>query len=455
MKRIQSLDVLRGIAMLFMVAMHAFMKVGWQNIGDVLNNLSAYPWYVLVPLGIFSFISTWRGLFLLISAMLAIYGFQSAILQGKSPHITLLKYISWAVILFIQGMAIQVLWNPYTGFYRMALGVVDFQEFLGQLRWSDAVETIALTIAISSIIQYFLCLGKKRYKYWISISVYLALMVAVLALNKFIVNAILNATEFTDLRQIKNGTIENFGDRVRLLGLALLIGEQQPLFPFLATAFLGNAFGVALTRPNLEKKWFIRIGFLVGLSIIIAAVFVGFFIEHFEIVTTIVPNLWYFLASLGAQTWVFILFLHLFDFSKKAPKRLRSTKIFQKAGILSLTIFSLQSIDFIPRFLLYGGSLGLSDLYGIGTPIDFLNNGGSYGVGAALLAAFVVLFFWMGIISLWEKINFALSFDWIFSIIRNLLSGRKINWKDPMHSRDIFLNSESIFQEEISSISSI
>ena len=447
MKRIQSLDVLRGICMLFIVAMHTFMKVGWHNIGNVINNMSEYPWYVLAPLGVLSFIATWRGLFMLISGIASIYGFQKAIQQGKSPHIILIKNILWAIILFIQGLAIQVLWNPYTGFYRMALGIVDFQEFLGHLRWSDAVESIAISLAISSIIQYFLCLGKKRDKYWISISVYLVLMIAILVSYTFVVNSILNATEFTEVSQIKHGTINNFRDRIRLLGLALLIGEQQPLFPHLAAFFLGNAFGIALTRPELNKKWFLRIGILVGLVIVVAAFFVGFFVEDFEIVTTVVPNLWYFLASLGIQTLFFILFMHLFDFSKKAQKRVKNTKIIRKAGILSLTIFSLQSIDFIPRFILYVGSLGLSDIYGIDPPINFLSNSGSYGIGAALLASFVVLFFWIGIITLWEKINFALSFDWIFTVFRNLLSGRKMNWKDPMHSQDIIYNPESIFHK--------
>ncbi|MHA1109675.1 MAG: hypothetical protein ACTSRE_01130 [Promethearchaeota archaeon] len=447
MKRIQSLDVLRGICMLFLVVMHTFMKVGWHNIGNVLENMSDYPWYVLAPLGIFSFIATWRGLFMLISGVGSIYGFQKAIQQGKSPHIILLKQLLWAFVLFIQGMAIQVFWNPYTGLYRMLLGIVDPNEFFGHLRWSDAVETIAISIAISSIIQYFLCLGKKRDKYWISITVYLALTIAILVSYTFVVNSILNATEFTEVSQIKYGTINNFRDRIRLLGLALLIGEQQPLFPHIAAFFLGNAFGIALTRPELNKKWFLRIGILVGLIIVIAAFFVGFYVEHFEIVTTVVPNQWYFLACLGIQTWFFVLFMHLFDFSKKAQKRVKNTKIIRKAGILSLTIFSLQSIDFIPRFILTGLSSAFSSVYETGTAVDFLSNSGSFGIGASLLASFVVLFFWIGIITLWEKINFALSFDWIFTVFRNLLSGRKINWKDPMHSQDIIYNPESIFHE--------
>jgi hypothetical protein len=115
----------------------------------------------------------------------------------------------------------------------------------------------------------------------------------------------------------------------------------------------------------------------------------------------------------------------------------------------------LQSIDFFPRFLLYAGSLSLSDVYGIGTPIDFLSNSGNNGWGAAFLASFVVLFLWIAIINLWNKINFALSFDWFFALFRAFLYGQKINWKDPMHSRDILNNFQSIFKEENPPIYSI
>lgn len=426
--------------MLFIVTMHAFQKVGWPVIAAVLSDLSSYPWYVLAPLGIVVFLATWRGLFMLISGAASIYGFQKAVQNGKPPHKVLLQRLIWSLILFCQGIAIQIFWGPYTGLYHIFIDTINPTAWLANLHWSDAVEVIAIGIFISSIIQYFLCLGKKRDKFWVSITVNLILAVAILALRSFLVSKILQLTEFSDIIQIQNGAYENFGDRMRLLGLALLIGQQQPLIPYLSATFLGNAFGLALSHPKINKKNFLRIGFLIGFLIIIASIIVGIFVENFEIVTSIVPNQWYFLVSLGIQVWILLLFIRIFDFSKKAKRRMKYTKLFRKAGILSLTIFSMQWIDYFPRWILQA----ISAKWGAGN--NFVGFNG-LELGNSLITAASVLTFWIIIIYLWSKINFTLSFDWIFVVGQKIIFRQKFTWKDPLQSQDIIHNAEQLFAE--------
>ena len=79
MKRIQSLDILRGIGMLGLVFMHVFEQVGWINITTMFEK----EWYVWLPLGLFMYFASWKGVFLLISGVANAYGFQKAIENGK------------------------------------------------------------------------------------------------------------------------------------------------------------------------------------------------------------------------------------------------------------------------------------------------------------------------------------------------------------------------------------
>ncbi|MHA1109674.1 MAG: hypothetical protein ACTSRE_01125 [Promethearchaeota archaeon] len=441
MKRIQSLDIIRGIAMLGLVFMHAYQKVGYNTMAHIFD----YPWYVVATLGIILYFASWRGFFLIISGVGSAYSFQKAVENGKSPHILLLKRTIWSIILFLWGITIQIFWNPYNGFYRVFFGQTGIDVInIGGLGRSDAVEIIAIGLFITTLVHYILVLTKARKKKWISILVNLLLCTVVFASTNLLKG-------WESLQNLELGSITSFGSAMRHLLHALLIGTQEPLFPYLATFFLGIAIGIFLTTPKATKKNMIYYGLGLGGAIIIVAVLVGVF-TGFPFAFSILPDMWFLLLGTGIQVWVLMIFLWIFDFSKRAKKLTKYTKIVRKAGILSLTIFTLQAIDFVPRFILTGLSSTISSVYGTGTAVDFLSNGGNYGMGAAFLAAFTVLFFWIGIIALWEKINYALTFDWIFKIFRQSISCQKINWKDPLMSKEIICNPEIVFEREIKNL---
>lgn len=443
MKRIQGLDILRGIGMLGLVFMHAFEKVGWPNVNEIFfsGEITA-PWYVWVPLGLIMYFASWRGFFLIISGASNMYGFYKSIQKGLSPHKVFFRRILWAILLFAHSLAIQIFWGPYTGLYLVFLKDVNPSAWLANLYWSDAVETIAIGIFISSIIQYLLSLGKNRNKFWISIGVNLFLMIVILVLKTYVVEGILQITGFSSVLQIKYGSVTNFRERMRLLGLALLIGEQQPIFPYLAITFLGNAIGIALTHPKIQKKLVVRIGYLLGVAFVIAAVLVGAFKDHWIVGSSIIPSDWFLLLGVGLQVWVLVTFLLIFDFSKNAQHRTKYTRTIRKAGIMSLTIFTLQALDYFPRWIL----MKISERWGGG-----YNFVGFYQLelGNSFLTSFVVLAFWVTLILLWSLINFTLSFDWIFEVGSKLLTGQKIIWKDPIRSREIINNAEIVFERNI------
>ena len=449
MKRIQSLDILRGIGMLGLVFMHVFEQVGWINITTMFEK----EWYVWLPLGLFMYFASWKGVFLLISGVANAYGFQKAIENGKSPHKVLIQRLLWAIVLFFQGVLIQVFFNPWIGLYN-----VFRTKFLGNtglvlwdisgLQWSDAVETIAVSIFISTIIQYLLTLGKKKSKSWVAIGVFLILTVTVFVLTPYTITKIIDFFGWTSVTAIKSAAINNFGDRIRWLSLAIFIGHQMPLMPYLAIFFLGTGIGIALTNPKISKKPTLIVGYSLGMLFVVVAILLAAIKHDFSVGFGIIPNTWFLLLATGIQVWALTTFLWVFDFAKKAQRRTKYTKIFRKAGLLSLTIFSLQSLDFFPRWI-------LTVIYAsFGQEINFTGHNVNLGLGHTFLISIIVLLYWIGIILLWGLVNFTLSFDWLFEILRRLSSGQKINWKDPMRSREIIKKAEIVFQrsEELSEI---
>ena len=145
-----------------------------------------------------------------------------------------------------------------------------------------------------------------------------------------------------------------------------------------------------------------------------------------------VPPDWFFFISLGFQIMVVTAFLHVFDFSKRAELRMNRTKLVRRAGLISLTIFTLQPLDLIPRAFL---NLFFKENFVVRGGLDFWQ---------AILCGVVVLIFWIGIVVLWGYINYALSLDYIFVIIRRLLAGKKVYLKDPLRSKEIIRNSEPL-----------
>jgi len=437
MKRIQAIDILRGVAMLGLVFFHAFEKVAYNS---VVAQIFSYPLYILIPLGLLIYFVSWRGFFLIISGIGNAYGFQKAIEKGKSPHIQLLNRLLWSIVLFFHALAIQVFWNPYYGLYNVFLGVTGPSVwYLPGLQFSDAVEIIAIGVALSSIIQYFFTLGKMRFNPWIPIIAFGILMSIIYGVTPLLTEFFISKFGWSSVRVILYQPVNNFGDRVRWLSFALLIGEQEPLFPHLATFFLGSGIGIALTNPKITKKNTILTGYSIGFLFIAVALLLGGLKENFYVDFSIIPSLWFLLLGIGLQVWVITSFLWIFDFAKKAQKRTKFTKTIRRAGIITLTIFTLQSLDFFPRWVL----TKISTLVGSG--INYINNSQGLELGNAILMSFTVLIFWIGLIFLWGLINYAFSFDWIFEIFRRLTAGQKINWKDPLQSREIIFKTESVF----------
>jgi hypothetical protein len=225
----------------------------------------------------------------------------------------------------------------------------------------------------------------------------------------------------------------NFKEGFKAFWMGLLIGYQEPIFPYLATFAIGSILGIILSAPNLSKnKWKFVIGsYISGILSIALGFLLWIFRENMIFEESMIPPDWFFYINLGFQIIVITAFLHAYDFSKRAERRVRRTKLIRRAGLISLTIFTLQPLDLIPRAFL---NLFFEENFVIRGGLDFWH---------AILCGVVVLVFWIGIIILWGLVNYALSMDYIFVIIRRLLSGKKVYLKDPLRSKEIIRMYES------------
>lgn len=432
-KRIVTLDILRGLSMLALVTFHAVDKTMYPG---HLENYSDLPIGQLIIFGFIFYFASWRALFVIISAIANTYAYEEALRSGVNPIRHFLKQIFWSILLLAWGIIVQLFFNPYSGINDyIVTGVFNWNNSLINLNWSDALETIAVCLFITTVCQLILSGFKSHRNGILKIVVYGIIALAVFILR----NPVLNYFE-TRFGLIPVNIVSmpqnNFKEVHRAFWMGLLIGYQEPLFPYLATFAIGNIFGILLSAPNLSshKKKFI-IGSYSSAVIFVALGFLLWILRdnmYFGGDYMIPPD-WFFFIGLGFQIIVITAFLHAYDFSRRAERRVNRTKLIRRAGLISLTIFTLQPLDLIPRAFL---TLLFEDNYIIRGSLDFW---------PAILCGSVVLLFWIGLIALWGLINYILSIDYIFVIIRRLLAGKKVYLKDPLRSREIIYDSEPLF----------
>ncbi len=439
--RLISIDFLRGLSMLCLIFFHSFEKTISTDFYDQFFQL---PTIQFVLLGLFFYFATWRSVFLIISAIVLMYTWQKSRQNGVPSYKLYFHAIIWSFLLFGQGIMIQIFWNPYTGLYQwINTGEANVSRWMRGIQWSDAVETIAIGIFLTANIQFLLDLvlkplkNKNRSTSGIQIAVYITFFFITLFSTKYLGNWALK-TYGLGINQIQSAPANSFSDSMRYLGLALLVGYQEPIFPYFTATCIGNVIGIMLTVPIFNRKRFLLQGFTLSFILLIAGF--SWWIFHDKLFfggMFMIPPDWLLLVNTGIQLAVILIFLWVFDLNtdhKIKEKHRDRTKIIRSAGVISLTIFSLQALDYIPRWI-------LSKIF----HEDFLGFG-KLSLGYAILCGFAALIFWIGLIIFWRKIYFIGSFDWLFALIRRKIKNSSISWKDPLLSHDIIYQPDFAFK---------
>lgn len=421
MKRILSLDFLRGLAIFGMMASHVLLHISlYANDFDAALALPGY----LVPVFVIVYIlSNFRAFFLMISMTVHMYTMNMTLKRGVAPIIMLKKQIVMGFMLYLVGLfceGIAANWGVIgrsmeAGYWR--------GDQIHHIMHFETLNSIALCIILTSLIYYFLVIHDGIKKERRNIIVFAVIGVIFVALAPFIHTAINTAyggyyyDKAPGESWAEQYQFDSVGEFFTKLGLAMLAGLEQPIFPFMGTACLGAIIGIFLSRESvpadLPRKG-TYVGLLIMLSGIIVLAATGFKVS----LTFDVHPTWFFLVLNGLEVMLFMLVLRRVEFNPKIDiqRFARRSQFLRRWAMISLSLFVWQIVIELP-------------IRWLGTAITGYNyniRGQITEFWPTVLMLIAVLFVWDLILRLWEKGQFKGSFEWgMATLAQKVLSGKR------------------------------
>ncbi|MHA1347376.1 MAG: hypothetical protein ACTSO3_13330 [Candidatus Heimdallarchaeaceae archaeon] len=447
-RRLVTLDFLRGVAIFGMTLFHILFKMydveGFMaNQEEILN----FPIILLIVMGLFAYLGSWYGFFLFISSVVNSYTFIRKTKANVNPSKLLLKQVTTGVALIILAYFIEGIIGYYgdIGYSIRRLEWTNFAYFQVEILWFQTLQIIGICLVINGLLLYLLMRNEGYEKVIRNIVIFACLILFVLVLTPFISNWIANSTWLFPSGESGWPNIEFvYANRsARTWFLTIVNGPKQPLFPYLASSFMGSLIGMLLANPKPPKKillWLSLIGVLmIASGVILIVLGLPFtFLEQPPAITT-------YLLRLGGQVCLLMVLLALIEFRGKGKTfaNRRIVKFFRRWSILSLTIYSLHILELLPRWVL---SLILQKQPGY----NFMEEG-IIGRGQELwmfLAIAYILLFYELVVRLIIKFKMKGSFEWLLVKLQNLfkevksskivsdLLGNEIEWINYKNGND-------------------
>ena len=438
MKRIASLDFLRGVAIFAVVFIHSFQYLyDYTWIIEDYTLVLDFPIPFLVIGGVLGYFGLWVAFFILISGTVNSYIMTKKAVSLKKKHVILTKQlITGASILIIGYIKEAFLYWGYLGHSIRSGDWTNFYPLWSSLFEMKPLQIIGWTMIINGLIHYLLILKDGYSKYIRNMIIYGCLIVFVLVLTPFlqdwasviysnwdalIWNNLSPYIEHWGLDGWPNHHLAAANSSLPIWLLTLITGENQPLFPFLATSLAGSMIGISLAKSE-QRKLFPLWGGIAGLACIITGILLAVFGVPFTFVST-PPAIPTYLIHLGGQTIVLMIFLGLVEFRGRGEKfaNRRIVKFFRLWSMASLTIFVADLYFYVPRFFL---SLILNNFTSYNVMEDNIFSGVE-GLPWVLLVSFVVILFYEILIWVWSKVNFTGSAEWLLILMQSKLTGQK------------------------------
>ena len=193
--------------------------------------------------------------------------------------------------------------------------------------------------------------------------------------------------------------------------LKFIVGPPQSIFPNFAFGFVGIIYGFGFAQEK-SRTFFRKLAFYISIIFIsIAGILI--LINGFNLST---DNFGLFLPlelqilDFAVIQILMIIFIEVVEYSKKSPKKIiKSTRIWQRYGKITMTVYIFESVLCILNMKWY---IPLWEMFPQTSLILHLELFIFVGMQLAL---------WYGIILLWEKKNFKFSVEWFTIIIRKKL----------------------------------
>lgn len=427
MKRVISLDIWRGIAIMCMIAFHT-IEIMVTSYDVLFEFIFSQHFLIMILLSPLMIAISWRGFFLIISAAGHAYSMQRKFSRESGRVKILLRQIIGATLLFIHGLIIQVIWNPYSSLADLIYtGSWNIENYVRFLYFSDAIGNIAISAIITSIIMFFLTMKNGAKKPVRNAIILVVLSVIVFALWQPLELWFTNTTGLTPAN-VRLQTPANLWESIRLIFYAHVIGYQQSLFPYLGVYFLGTVFGILLSQTRLNRKKTVIISFVLSF-LIAAAGLVLWAIDGFDMAFMsgfMIAPLWFLLVNTAVQLLILCFSITMIELSRKKNRNLQKSvkysSVFRRFGLFALTMYTLQILDVVPK--LFVGWIMDTDLMGIGITDN---------IGLIFLTSLLTIVWWYIILRLWEKIKYIGTIEWFFKLFDRAVSRKSFN---PMYLID-------------------
>ncbi|MCX8065896.1 MAG: hypothetical protein N3G21_12115 [Candidatus Hydrogenedentes bacterium] len=421
-KRLLYVDFFRGFFIVYIIWLHAFNAVVYNNDPQSIDNANPWIFVILAPLVI---MATWAPIFVFLSGTAHAYSMHQTLLnynriRSITPELnkSLLGGLVNSFLLIFYSFINMTFFHhrmPFNGrFYETLItGYIwkgAFPDFsIDILFYTDALGNIGISLFFLHITLYALWrsgeLFDRRYTFRVLSGIGFTLL--------FISPVIHNSLDpiFYQSIQDKNWVVSWV--------LKFLLA---PL-PNMAYGYLGAVFGIALSeRVELHKiKWY---GYSVGgvLVFIACAIINSEGLAPSEFANSPLPIKIQILDA-GLIVILTTLFISLMEYTTEEKRKwwAEHTIFFRRISMVALTIFILEGPVAV--------TLGRLYLLIIGSPSEFPKNP-LYIIPFIML----VLLFWYFVAKLWEKIGFKYGAEWLSVQIVGWFRNRKSLRLDPAYA---------------------
>lgn len=403
MKRSLTLDFLRGFAIYMMIILHVIQH-SWGGIDSLqdLDFVLSLPLYYLVPVMFLAYLSSWAGLFLLISMSVNVIAVERRLNRGVALETMRNKQVWTGVLILIIAYFTEAV-TAYSGFLGSSFRNKAWNPQKlsnGLFNW-ETLNAIGASIIITSLVVYYLYRNGGQEKTSRNVRV-LSILAAICLLLTPVIGWLINRFVYPWwLSDIDNQFRwpAGFLDVITRMILIPFNGNIEPLFPFLTTAFIGTIFGIYLSQekpPHHLPVW----GIILGLFFIISAVFLVLVGVDLTPSLGHRPDIPWYLIGLGGQIISLSVLLWIVEFKGYVNKFKQYTIFWRRWGMLALTIYCWQIIDIPLRYLVY-----------------FLTNWPAHlsnqlTVEQTLVMIVLTLAWWDLLLRLWSRIDFKYSYEW-------------------------------------------
>lgn len=454
MRRYASIDFLRGLAIVMMIVLHVIMFVLDRDLYlyqiDNIGVINVIALILIVTAG------GMAGFFLLVSAIGNAISMERNYQAGNDPgNVAIKQIIGGALLLMFAVLTEGVIgYQAYLG--NLFLGSNDPTSILWRGLHMETIHTIAWCVIINGIVQWILARRGGWRKPKRNIKIYAMLAVAVLVATSFVwygVTLIVPGYPYAlgptgnEIAYPVFGITPWYGWIEDFL-LAPLAKDVEPIFPYLATSFIGSIIGILMAQERKQvPRNFPRIGMQIGFTMLIVGM-VGLLVnfglmftnpapygEVKGILSTLVQlydHRWYSNIGLVAGAplhvafegaWIFqylslnglalcmsLVIIRIVEFRGNGEAFAKKTLSIRRYGFVAFSMYNYQFLYYIPwvfvTFLeqMYFPGAGIVSVHaGLRGNLDWLGTFIVMGMAFVMFEALLLL---------WERADFAGGLEW-------------------------------------------